>query len=146
VFPFTAREVEIGNDRYGDPQTSRVIDWNVKRDEPKPEQEKDEPEPKPEQKEEKPPSAQAILEEAMTDSAEIKTATDAGGTDTVRAVRKEIVRSRFKTAYLAEHPNASATAVRQAWQRALKQAKAAATMTEGTVDGAPYLWRPTSAS
>ena len=57
VFPFTAREVEIGTDRYGDPQTSRVIDWNVKRDEQEPNEEKP--------NEEKPPSAQAMLEDSM---------------------------------------------------------------------------------
>jgi hypothetical protein len=52
------------------------------------------------------------------------------------------VRFAFKAAYLAEHTDADASAVRQAWQRALKQAKA--TVAEGIEDGVLYLWRPAS--
>jgi hypothetical protein len=37
VFPFDAPEVPMGNDSFGDPITSRIIDWNVERNEPKPE-------------------------------------------------------------------------------------------------------------
>jgi RecA-family ATPase len=58
VFPFTAREVEIGTDRYGEPQTSRIIDWNVERDKQEP-QSKDKPEPK------KKPSVRAMLEDVL---------------------------------------------------------------------------------
>jgi len=130
VFPFNAREVQIGTDRYGEPQTSRVIDWNVERSEQKP-------------KEEKPPSAQAILEGVLAEALDRHgTEIKANGTNAVRAVRKDTVRFAFKTAYLAKHAGADASAVRQAWQRALKQAKA--TVAEGIEDSVPYLWRPAS--
>jgi hypothetical protein len=80
-----------------------------------------------------------MLEKALTEAldrhgAEIKPA----GTDAVRAVQKDTVRSLFKTAYLAEHAGADAATVRKAWQRALGQAKAI--VVEGAVDGVPYLW------
>jgi len=35
VFPFDAPEVPMGNDSYGEPLTSRIIDWNAERNEPK---------------------------------------------------------------------------------------------------------------
>ena len=128
VFPFNAREVQIGTDRYGEPQTSRVIDWNVERSEQKP-------------KEEKPPSAQAILEGVLAEALDRHgTEIKANGTNAVRAVRKDTVRFAFKTAYLAKHAGADASAMRQAWQRALKQAKA--TVAEGIEDGVSYLWDP----
>jgi hypothetical protein len=31
TFPFDAREVPMGNDSYGEPLASRIIDWNVRR-------------------------------------------------------------------------------------------------------------------
>jgi hypothetical protein len=37
VFPFDAPEVLMGTDSYGEPITSRIIDWNVEHSEPKPE-------------------------------------------------------------------------------------------------------------
>jgi hypothetical protein len=36
VFPFTAREVPMGNDSYGEPLTSRIIEWNVEHRSPGP--------------------------------------------------------------------------------------------------------------
>ena len=84
---------------------------------------------------------QAMLENALTEALDQHgTEIKPNGTDAVRAVRKDKVRLAFKAAYLAEHPGASATAVRQAWQRALKQA--GTTITEGAADGVPYLWQP----
>jgi hypothetical protein len=105
-----------------------VIDWNVKRDEQEPNEEKP--------KQEEPPPAQAILEELLAKAldqhgVEIKP----NGTDAVRAVQKDKVRFLFKAAYEAEHP----TGERQAWRRALSQAKATVVV-EGVVDGVPYLW------
>jgi hypothetical protein len=93
-------------------------------------------------KQEKGSSAQSILEKALTetldrDGTEIK---PNGKDATVRAVRKDTVWLAFKTAYQAEHPDAGADAVEQAWWRALRQAKA--TVAEGVVDGVPYLWQP----
>ena len=126
MFPFTAREVQIGTDRYGEPQTSRIIDWNVERSEQKPTQGK-------------PPSAQAMLEKVLAEALDQHgTEIKPNGTDTVRAVRKDTVMFAFKTAYQAEHGDANADAVTRAWRRALHQAKATVVV-EGVVDGVPYL-------
>jgi hypothetical protein len=127
VFRFDAREVTIGTDRYGEPQTSRIIDWNVERDKPKAQQKKK-------------PSAQALLEEVLATALDQQgTVIKIDGMDAVRAVRKDAVMFAFKTAYQAERGDADADAVSRAWRRALSQAKVAVVV-EGVVDGMPYLW------
>ena len=55
IFPFDAREVPMGKDSYGEPLTSRIIDWNVKRSQQKPQPEKRS-------------SAQAMLEEVLAEA------------------------------------------------------------------------------
>jgi hypothetical protein len=130
AFPFDSSEVAMGNDKYGEPLTSRIINWNVKRGEQKPKEK---------------PSAQAMLEEVLAAAlgqhgVEIRV----DGKDAVRAVRKDTVRFAFKAAYQAKHADADTGAERQAWQRALRQAKA--TVVESAVDGVLHLWRATASS
>jgi hypothetical protein len=123
-FPFQTEKVFVGS------ESTLTIRWT------EPAEAQTAAEPKPGE----PLSAQAMLENALTEalnqhSTEIKP----NGTDAVRAVQKDKVRFLFKTAYQAEHVGADADAERQAWRRALKQAKATLVM-EGMVDGTPYLW------
>src|SRR5262249_20857350 len=83
VFPFAGPEVQMGNDKYGMPVTSRIIDWNVTRPEPA---------------KAKPP-AQVMLEEVV--AATLKQhgeQIEINGTGTVRAVREKTVRAAFKEA------------------------------------------------
>ena len=81
-----------------------------------------------------------MLENALTEALDQHgTEIKPNGTDTVRAVRKEIVRLAFKAAYQTEQGGTDAATVRKAWQRALEQAKTTIVM-EGEVDGVPYLW------
>lgn len=126
LFPFEARVVNMGKNRFGEPITQRIIDWNVER---------------PAQQREKSP-AQVTLESVMATALDqhgevIK----ANGAEGVRAVRRDKVLFAFKVAYQAEHPKASGDAVGQAWRRALDQAGKEKAVAGGVVGGVAYLWQ-----
>jgi AAA domain len=128
-FPFEARVVDMGEDRDGEPLTSRVINWNVVRPE----------KAKPEKKTE----AQSALEVGLaqtfeTDPIQIKV----DGVTEVLAVREELLRTTFMKLYQERKPGLSANALRQAWSKALD--KMGNSIERGVVDGAVYVWwKPT---
>jgi hypothetical protein len=123
VFPFEARLVPMGQDRDGEPLKSRVIDWNVMRSE------------RPKARSPTQVTLEQVLADVLSQHGEtIK----ANGAADVRAARKAKVRLVFKAAYQAEHPDANADAVGEAFRRALRQA--GKSIKSGTIDGIDYLW------
>jgi hypothetical protein len=119
-FPFDAKIVDMGQDQYNEPLTSRVIDWNVERQKPEPKKQK--------------PLGQKILEDIL--SATLWEVIQANGSEGMRAVRKETVHSAFKETYQRAKPSANPDAVGEAWRQALRVA--------GIEHNAEYLWYPES--
>jgi len=128
LFPFEARVENMGEDRDGEPLTSRVIDWNVVRPE--------------KVKEEKKSDAQILLEEALAQTfGTMKEQITVNGA-AVEAVREEHLRSTFKEIYLRRKPQASTAAISEARRRALERMNGR--IVHGTVEGIVYLWFPPS--
>jgi hypothetical protein len=121
TFPFEARLVDMGLDQYGEPLTSRVINWNVKR-------------PEKQTKTKTRSTLEDVMTETLSKSGE-KVKVDEH--TEVTAVRKDQVRFAFKTAYQDVHPGANSDAIGEAFRRALRQAGKA--ISEHTVDGVEWL-------
>jgi hypothetical protein len=124
-FPFDAPTVDMGQDENSHPLTSRIINWNVVRPERQP------------RKPTKPPSQQ-ILETVLTESLDAKGELIRVNGTSVRAVRRDVVRDRFKTEYQAEVPDAGDGAVRQRFSDTCKRAG----LVNENVDGIEYLRWP----
>ena len=125
VFPFEARLVDMGLDADNEPQTSRVIDWNVKRP----------VKVKPEKKS----PAQLILDEAFAQTFETKEVRiTVNGGEVVEAVREDDLRDTFRKLYLRDKPEASLYAISEARRRAFD--KMQGKIKHSTIDGVVYLW------
>jgi hypothetical protein len=124
TFPFEAQVVDMGLDQFGEPLTSRIINWNVTRPE----------------KIKVKPRSQSLLEQVLTsalsEGGEQIKVNDIEGA--VRAVRKDKVRFAFKAAYQVQNPDANAEAIGEAFRRALRLA--GSTVKAQTLDGVEYLW------
>jgi hypothetical protein len=125
-FPFVARVVEMGHDRDGAPLTSRVIDWNVER------QEKVKPEKK--------SPAELIMDQALDQTFKTKGKRVAMNGTQVDAVCEEDLRSAFRDLYQQCQPGTSMDAIGEARRRAFK--KMQGRIMQGTVEGVVYLWFP----
>jgi hypothetical protein len=123
VFPFEARLVNMGENRFGERITQRIIDWNVVRSEPQKEK----------------PRTQVMLETVLAEAlAQHGETIKVNGTEGVRAVREGNVRPAFAAAWQAAHPRVKPRGVRAAWGRALADSD----VTRDVVGGVAYLWQP----
>jgi hypothetical protein len=125
VFPFQAREVKLGEDRYGEVITSRVIDWNVTRPQPG---------------KVKPPYL-VILEKLMPEALATHGEKVSINGKEVLAIDKVKLRHLYKVAYQDLHRDAKTKAKNNALRRALNAAAKAKTVQSHTVGGVAYLWQ-----
>jgi hypothetical protein len=122
TFPFDARLVDMGLDQYGEPLTSRIINWDVTR---------------PERTKAKSLS-QSLLEQVLAAALAEGGGQIKANDGEVRAVRKDKVRVAFKAAYQVDNPDANPDAVGEAFRRALRLASH--TVKAQTLNGVEYLW------
>jgi hypothetical protein len=125
-FPFIARLVDMGEDRDGEPLTSRVIHWDVERVE----------KVKPEKKTE----AQLLLEEALAQTFMTRSQQITVNGATIEAVKEEDLRTTFSDLYKRGKPDADAYAIKQARWRGLKKMQKA--IMQESVEGVLYVWYP----
>ena len=124
VFPFNAKVVEMGTDRWGEPQTSRVVDWAVER---------------PTQRRAR-TQAQSTLEQALSETFADHTERVVVDGREREAVSYANLQMAFRRISLQRKPDLSNDAISMALKRARERMQDR--LTEGPANGGRYVWYP----